>query len=207
MSYDQPSVPDFLEHDDGIPEVVLGGVQRAPACEKIVTLASACQPCPEEGCARGGWAASATDRGYSVKNAEGVSGGHKAEPVSKEMKGKDDEVEAPVLRRASPRRTLIVPSEMSFGLEDVVKALRWAAMVTITMILAGMAAASDEGTDARRQLTPQAQSEVGQSGTESAPAGSASQTQPPSALDRRDRIFYPGDTERPKTLIRKLFLN
>ncbi|PYX69505.1 MAG: hypothetical protein DMG72_20715, partial [Acidobacteria bacterium] len=75
------------------------------------------------------------------------------------------------------------------------------------MILAGMAAASDDGTDAARQLTPQAQSEVGQSGTESAPAGSASQTQPPSALDRRDRIFYPGDTERPKTLIRKLFLN
>ena len=100
-----------------------------------------------------------------------------------------------------------MPSEMSFGLEDVVKALRWAAMVTITMILAGMAAASDGGTDAWRQVTPQAQSEVGQSGTESAPAGSASQTQPPSALDRRDRIFYPGDTERPKTLIRKLFLN
>src|SRR3989475_10162010 len=96
---------------------------------------------------------------------------------------------------------------MSFGLEDVVKAVRWAAMVVITTILAGMAAASDDGTDAARQLSPQAQSEVGQSGTESAPAGSASQTQPPSALDRRDRIFYPGDTERPKTLIRKLFLN
>src|SRR5260370_29808113 len=31
---------------------------------------------------------------------------------------------------------------------------------------------------------------------------------PPSrALDRRDRIFYPGDTERPKPLFRKLFLN
>ena len=27
------------------------------------------------------------------------------------------------------------------------------------------------------------------------------------ALDRRDRIFYPGDTERPKPLFRKLFLN
>lgn len=26
-------------------------------------------------------------------------------------------------------------------------------------------------------------------------------------LDRRDRIFYPGDTERPKPLFRKLFLN
>jgi membrane-associated phospholipid phosphatase len=28
-----------------------------------------------------------------------------------------------------------------------------------------------------------------------------------SASDRRDRIFYPGDTERPKPLLRKLFLN
>jgi membrane-associated phospholipid phosphatase len=26
-------------------------------------------------------------------------------------------------------------------------------------------------------------------------------------IDRRDRIFYPGDTERPKPLLRKLFLN
>ena len=30
MSYDQPSVPDFLEHYDGIPEVVLGGACNAP---------------------------------------------------------------------------------------------------------------------------------------------------------------------------------
>jgi len=28
-----------------------------------------------------------------------------------------------------------------------------------------------------------------------------------SDLDRRDRIFYPGDTERPKPLLKKLFLN
>ena len=34
-----------------------------------------------------------------------------------------------------------------------------------------------------------------------------SASQPPRALDRRDRIFYPGDTERPKPLLRKLFLN
>src|SRR5438445_9145976 len=32
-------------------------------------------------------------------------------------------------------------------------------------------------------------------------------TEPPPVLDRRDRIFYPGDTERPKPLLRKLFLN
>lgn len=31
--------------------------------------------------------------------------------------------------------------------------------------------------------------------------------QAPSVTDRRDRIFYPDDTERPKPLLRKLFLN
>ena len=31
--------------------------------------------------------------------------------------------------------------------------------------------------------------------------------QPSRPLDRRDRIFYPDDTERPKPLLRKLFLN
>src|SRR5262249_27415988 len=34
---------------------------------------------------------------------------------------------------------------------------------------------------------------------------SSDQSYPP--LDRRDRIFYPGDTERPKPLFRKLLLN
>src|SRR5947207_9954478 len=34
-----------------------------------------------------------------------------------------------------------------------------------------------------------------------------SANQPPPVVDRRDRIFYPGDTERPKPLLRKLFLN
>lgn len=32
-------------------------------------------------------------------------------------------------------------------------------------------------------------------------------TQSSRSLDRRDRVFYPGDTERPKPLFRKLFLN
>ena len=38
-------------------------------------------------------------------------------------------------------------------------------------------------------------------------ASDDSGTQPSQALDRRDRVFYPGDTERPKPLLRKLFLN
>ena len=37
--------------------------------------------------------------------------------------------------------------------------------------------------------------------------GDDSGSQPPVGLDRRDRVFYPGDTERPKPLLRKLFLN
>src|SRR6266851_5915800 len=44
--------------------------------------------------------------------------------------------------------------------------------------------------------------------TVQASAGSGdSASQLPPVLDRRDRIFYPGDTERPKPLMRKLFLN
>src|SRR5207247_6615999 len=42
---------------------------------------------------------------------------------------------------------------------------------------------------------------------QSAPTGSPEESRPPFHLDRRDRIFYPGDTERPKPLLRKLFLN
>src|SRR5215467_12184107 len=46
---------------------------------------------------------------------------------------------------------------------------------------------------------------------QSAPTGStdqaASQTQPTPPFDRRDRIFYPGDTESVKPLARKLALN
>jgi membrane-associated phospholipid phosphatase len=47
-------------------------------------------------------------------------------------------------------------------------------------------------------------------GTNAVAAGAGSDdsgSQPPPALDRRDRIFYPGDTERAKPLFRKLFLN
>ena len=54
MSYDLPSVPDFLEHYDGIPEVVLGGACNAPSLRENRNAGVDCQPCPEEGCARGG---------------------------------------------------------------------------------------------------------------------------------------------------------
>src|SRR5499433_2487556 len=53
---------------------------------------------------------------------------------------------------------------------------------------------------------------AGQGATESSAAQSGQPASPdlqtePTGLDRRDRIFYPGDTERVKPLVRKLFLN
>src|SRR5439155_7336440 len=42
---------------------------------------------------------------------------------------------------------------------------------------------------------------------ESTPPQTGTAETPPSVLDRRDRIYYPGDTERPKPLLKKLFLN
>jgi membrane-associated phospholipid phosphatase len=44
--------------------------------------------------------------------------------------------------------------------------------------------------------------QASQAADQSAPTNTPART-----LDRRDRIFYPGDTERPKPLFRKLFLN
>ena len=65
------------------------------------------------------------------------------------------------------------------------------------------AAASDEPESSNPQNgNPQS----GSPGSD-VPKTDDSASQPPRALDRRDRIFYPGDTERPKPLFRKLFLN
>src|SRR5438309_1607128 len=76
----------------------------------------------------------------------------------------------------------------------------------IAGILVGAARASDDvataaPTTARQGLlaaTDTAQNDAGRHD---------SGRQRPPVLDRRDRIFYPGDTERPKPLVRKLFLN
>lgn len=48
---------------------------------------------------------------------------------------------------------------------------------------------------------------AGQGSTHSSTAQRDEPGSKPSLLDPRDRIFYPGDTERPKPLFRKLFLN
>ena len=75
-------------------------------------------------------------------------------------------------------------------------------VLLIASIPASAASASNE-TAAVVQSALTEQSNGGQSS-----ANPADQhTQPSRPLDRRDRIFYPGDTERPKPLLRKLFLN
>jgi membrane-associated phospholipid phosphatase len=78
-------------------------------------------------------------------------------------------------------------------------------VLVITTILASAANASEEiasspGTAGQSQTTG-----TDVSRTDVGRGESKTQTEPP--LDRRDRIFYPGDTERPKPLFRKLFLN
>jgi membrane-associated phospholipid phosphatase len=86
------------------------------------------------------------------------------------------------------------------------KALRLLQIVVIAGTLATTASASDDFLPPTQPTASQdifAGTSTAQGDARSDGAGS----QPSPALDRRDRIFYPGDTERPKPLLRKLFLN
>lgn len=65
-----------------------------------------------------------------------------------------------------------------------------------------LSAAAVPATDDLTAQLERNQIEIAQVSDQPSPAG-----QQTHALDRRDRIFYPGDTERPKPLFRKLFLN
>jgi membrane-associated phospholipid phosphatase len=58
---------------------------------------------------------------------------------------------------------------------------------------------SNASLQEQSQPLPQIQVPIQESGSQEEPSKPI--------LDRRDRIFYPGDTERPKPLLRKLFLN
>jgi membrane-associated phospholipid phosphatase len=84
------------------------------------------------------------------------------------------------------------------------KALRLLQILLILGTLAVPASASDD-------LSPPAQAAdqavCARTHTAEADARSDDSGSQTSDLDRRDRIFYPGDTERPKPLLRKLFLN
>src|SRR3989454_5088440 len=88
------------------------------------------------------------------------------------------------------------------------RAVRWSAVLVLATVFAGTAAASDDAANGLPQPIPQEQWEAPLSPQNESPSGdSASREQPRPVLDRRDRIFYPGDTERLKPLGRKLLLN
>src|SRR6266850_1266900 len=98
------------------------------------------------------------------------------------------------------------------------RATRGLAVVWIALV-AGLAAANDNAANISQQIVPPEQIEAAQSEptgqlevSQSVPAqeatrDSASTEESSPVLDRRDRIFYPGDTERAKPLARKLLLN
>ena len=95
------------------------------------------------------------------------------------------------------------------------KPSRWPIVTVAIIILAGTAIASDDAAkvlpetslqeqgQAQPSRSPQTQNQSQDSASQ--PETSDQESKP--ILDRRDRIFYPGDTERPKPLLRKLFLN
>ncbi|HEV2697190.1 MAG TPA: phosphatase PAP2 family protein [Terriglobales bacterium] len=72
--------------------------------------------------------------------------------------------------------------------------------------VAGAASASD-GLFFPTQLSANQSPFAGIDAVAADARGDDSGNQTPPALDRRDRVFYPDDTERPKPLLRKLFLN
>ena len=83
---------------------------------------------------------------------------------------------------------------------------RWAVMVLVTTVLSNAAAACDDGTNAPR---PPSGIEVLVGSPSPNPENSdpALPDENAQTSDRRDRIFYPGDTENLKPLGRKLLLN
>ena len=91
------------------------------------------------------------------------------------------------------------------------KATGFLQILILAATLANAASASDDlfsathGTADHSRFAATNTAEADARNDDSANDDSASQTPP--VLDRRDRIFYPGDTERPKPLLRKLFLN
>jgi membrane-associated phospholipid phosphatase len=82
-------------------------------------------------------------------------------------------------------------------------ALRSVQVLVIAGILVVAANASDDQSKKRDQHPSDTVSGI----AEANPTTDDSRPQPTPDIDRRDRIFYPGDTERPKPLLRKLFLN
>lgn len=78
-------------------------------------------------------------------------------------------------------------------------------MLVIAATLAVTARASDESIPPKLPAT--SQSVFARASILEVDAEGDRPEDQPSVLDRRDRVFYPGDTERPKPLLRKLLLN
>src|SRR3989442_571158 len=102
---------------------------------------------------------------------------------------------------------LVEPASKKLGYSRMMaKKIALLQLFTIAGNLVSPARASDDGATATP--TTARQGLLAATDTAENDAGSNdSGSQPPPVLDRRDRIFYPGDTERPKPLLRKLFLN
>lgn len=86
------------------------------------------------------------------------------------------------------------------------EAIRWPAILVIASTLAGVAVAGDDSVVPRGPLRTHIAADVAPQ-PETPDADQGPQAQPATGLDNRDRIFYPGDTERLKPLGRKLVLN
>lgn len=99
-----------------------------------------------------------------------------------------------------------LPTNPSRHPKGMLKIPRLLAIFVIGGILASAASARDGLATATQPIASQGQP-GGTHTVEADPESDESGSQPPALLDRRDRIFYPGDTERPKPLLRKLFLN
>ncbi len=82
---------------------------------------------------------------------------------------------------------------------------RFALVVLLTGILTNAAAACDDTISVPRPCAPVPLVSIPAPPPEGAQSALPAETS--SDLDRRDRIFYPGDTERLKPLGRKLLLN
>ena len=79
---------------------------------------------------------------------------------------------------------------------------RYSFLCAVLLGAVSLSAAAVPGTDDLTSQLERNQPEIAQASDQPSSA-----SQPVHALDRRDRIFYPGDTERPKPLFRKLLLN
>jgi hypothetical protein len=100
-------------------------------------------------------------------------------------------------------RNRIRRCEVSLG--DTMKTARLFQVLMFAGTLVAAASGSDDSLPPLQSTA--SQYIIAETSTAPAHAGNdGSGSQPSPALDRRDGIFYPGDTEQPKPLLRKLFL-